>query len=122
MNNPTIKISLLCVAATLLLSSCRFFNFYKEANDKFADQHFKTAIAHIELFNTRHGHYPGSLDSLEFMGEWDAAIFQGIEYEKLDTEYRLNSKNSVLAGSNTSLSYPNEFWQGLGIKKSNVKN
>lgn len=106
----------------LTLSSCDFFDFQKEANSKFEDQHFKCAIANIELYNVRYGQYPETLGDLTFLGDWDKIIYSTVSYEKLDTGYRLDIIKKINLGSVTSLQYPAEFWQGLGIKESNLLN
>ncbi|MEZ4842988.1 MAG: hypothetical protein R3A43_01915 [Bacteroidia bacterium] len=106
----------------LTFSSCDFINFQEKANSQFADQHFKTAIANIELFNIRYGQYPTSLDKLDFLGDWDKMIFQSVSYEKLDTGYRLDIVKGIVNDTPTDLKYPKEFWQGLGLKQSNILN
>lgn len=104
----------------LTFSSCDFLNFQEKANSQFADQHFKTAIANIELYNIRYGKYPSTLDDLDFLGDWDKMIFQSVYYEKLDTGYRLDIVKGVVSDTPTDLKYPKEFWQGLGLKQSNI--
>lgn len=104
----------------LTFSSCDFINFQEKANAQFADQHFKTAIANIELYNIRYGQFPTSLDNLDFLGEWDKLTFESVSYEKLDTGYRLDIANGIVNGTQPALKYPKEFWQGLGIKQSNI--
>ncbi len=114
------KIPLYAALFSLLFSSCKFSGFYDEANRKFSDQYFKTAIAHIEMYNIRHGHYPAVLDSLEFIGDWNQFIFESVAYEKLDTGYRLDVVIGLQEVNPEEIKYPAEFWKGLGIKKSNV--
>lgn len=104
----------------LTFSSCDFINFQEKANAKFADQHFKTAVANIELYNIRYGQYPSSLDSLDFLGDWDMMIFESLSYEKLDTGYRLDITKGIVTSTQADLKYPKEFWQGLGLKQSNI--
>jgi hypothetical protein len=103
-------------------TSCDFLNFADKANSQFADQHFKTAISQIELYNIRYGHYPETLDSLDFLGDWDKMIFTSVKYERLDTGYRLDAVQGIIKGKPSNLNYPKEFWQGLGIKQSNLLN
>ena len=105
---------------TLIFSSCDFINFQEKANSQFADQYFKTAIANIELYNIRHKQYPSSLNDLEFLGDWDNMIFQSVSYEKLDTGYRLDIVKGIVWGTPNELEYPKAFWQGLGLKQSNI--
>ncbi len=104
------------------ISSCEFIHFQEKANSQFADQHFKTAIAHIELYNLRYGKYPDSMDSLDFLGEWDKVIFQSVSYEKLDSGYRLDLVKGLVNGTPSDIHYPGEFWQGLGVQQSNLMN
>jgi hypothetical protein len=103
-----------------LFLSCRFDKFTDKADLQFADQHFKTAIANIELYKIRYGYYPASLQNLDFLGDWDKMIFQSLDYEKLDTGYRLDVIKGMVKANPPELKYPNEFWQGLGIRKTNV--
>lgn len=104
----------------MAFSACDLINFKEEVNSKFADQHFKTAIANIELYNIRYGQYPGTLNDLDFLGDWDKAIFQSVSYEKLDTGYRLDIIKGLVYGTPTDIVYPPNFWRGLGLKQSNI--
>jgi len=72
MKNP-FKIFIFLIPLLFLLS-CVPDMIKEEANQKFGDQHFKTAIALIELHNIRNEGYPESLDKLEFVGEWNAIV------------------------------------------------
>ncbi len=110
-----LRILLTCVFLTLA-SGC---DFQKQADAKFGDQHFKTAISLIELHKVRYGVYPESLKDLKFTGDWDAIATNSVEYRRLESGYELNV-NRGWVGQPT-LTYPNEFWQGLGLKKSNLK-
>src|SRR5437667_11605271 len=94
-------------------------DFQKQADAKFGDQHFKTSIALIELHKVRTGSYPESLKELQFTGEWDAIAINSVEYKRAAGGYELN----VLRGwvGQPTLAYPKEFWQGLGIVKSNMR-
>ena len=104
----------------LLLTSCISNGFTEKANEQFGDQHFKTAIALIELYKTREGKYPASLDSLKYLGDWDKIIFSSVEYKRLNEGYELNLSNGWI-GKPKELSYPDEFWNGLGLIRSNLK-
>lgn len=108
------------ISSGLLYSACNTSNFKENANKKFGDQHFKTAIALIELHKTRFKEYPASLDSLKYTGDWDKMIWSSVKYEKLDSGYALNLTNGWVGKPNT-LKYPKEFWQGLGLVKSNMR-
>lgn len=92
----------------------------EKANEQFGDQHFKTAIALIELHKIREGNYPPSLDSLKYLGDWDKIIFSSVKYKKLDKGYELNLTNGWI-GKPENLKYPDEFWNGLGVRKSNLR-
>lgn len=116
------------ITATLLITSClpdKFENQMKESiqemTTQVGDQHFKSAIALIELHNIRFGEYPKSLDSLKYIGITDKSIFSFVKYTKLDSGYSLDltTKNN---SKNKTTDYPAEFWNGLGLRKSNLKN
>lgn len=114
-----VKISLF-LFLVVSLASCFPEKFKEQANQKFGDQHFKTAIALIELHKIRYGDYPSSLDSLTYLGDWDEIIFNSVRYKKLSDGYELDLVNGVL-GKPDALEYPAEFWNGLGLKHSNLK-
>ena len=104
-------VSILLMA--LLLTGC--FDFPNEELDKkFGDQHFKTAIALIELHKVRYGEYPKTLKDIKFTGDWDAIIYHSVEYTKERDGYRV----IVTAGfmDKPELNYPDEFYQGLGMR------
>ena len=90
----------------------------KEADTKFADQNFKTALALIELHKVRYGSYPRDLSSLTYVGQWDVIALSSVEYGLLSNGYELNLK--AISASNR-LTYPPQFWLGLGLVRSNVK-
>ncbi|BDD11748.1 hypothetical protein FUAX_41800 (plasmid) [Fulvitalea axinellae] len=102
------------------MSGCFPEGFKEQANQKFGDQHFKTAISLIELHKIREGAYPSSLDGLKYIGEWDKMIFTSVRYKKLDKGYELDLVDGWL-GKPEDLNYPDGFWRGLGLVKSNVK-
>lgn len=118
------KILLIALLPTLLLCSCteKMKELEQEANKKFGDQHFKTAISLIELYKLRHGYYPESMDSLEFKGDWDEMAINSTDYKKLDDGYELNlTKGWMGKPDSLQLKYPAGFWKGLGVRKSNLK-
>jgi hypothetical protein len=82
------------------------------------DQGFKTAIALIELHRLRVGSYPDSLDDLQFLGGRDRGALAGVRYEKLSDGYALDVVIGV--GEAPDLSYPSDFWRGLGLRRTNV--
>jgi len=108
------------ILVTLMLSSCFPDNVKENANQKFGDQHFKTAISLIELHKVRNGEYPKKLSQLEYIGDWDQMIFRSVEYERTGEGYELNLINGWM-GKPENLNYPDDFWEGLGLVKSNMK-
>ena len=114
------KILLPASLIIFLLAGCISDSFKEKANEQFGDQHFKTAIALIELHKIREGTYPNSLDNLKYLGDWDKIIFNSVEYKKLDEGYELNLTNGWM-GKPKELKYPDEFWNGLGLRKSNLR-
>ena len=111
------KIRAIIIILILLLSSC---NFTENTNQIFGDQYFKTAIALIELHKIRYKEYPKSLSELKYIGEWDKIIFSSVEYQKLPNGYMLNLVKGWM-GKPATLQYPPDFWDGLGLKESNLK-
>jgi hypothetical protein len=109
-----LRAGLLC--AVLALSGCGMTG---GVDAQFGDQHFKTAISLIELHKIRTGGYPESLKDLKFTGDWDAIAIGSVEYHRLDTGYELNITRGWVG--KPEMSYPPEFWRGLGVVKSNVK-
>lgn len=102
----------------LFLPACDFPSF-DWAEKKFDDQHFKSAIAHIELHNVRNGEYPDSLKNLQHLGEWDAMWLSNVTYDKTTSGYNLSTSGAF--GSKATLIYPSSFKQGLGLEGSNVQ-
>lgn len=100
----------------LALSAC---SFRKDADRKFGDQHFKTAIALIELHKLRFGGYPASLKELKFTGEWDQIALANCAYKLDGNGYDLDIVRGWVG--RPELKYPDEFWRGLGLVKSNMK-
>lgn len=111
---------LLVLMIFLFVASCGMEKFQEEANQQFGDQHFKTAISLIELHKVRTGDYPNKLKNLKYLGDWDMIIFNSVEYKKLEEGYQLDLTNGWM-GRPENLTYPNEFWDGLGLKESNLK-
>lgn len=106
-----------------MLSGCFPENFQEQTQQmgqKFGDQHFKTVIALVELHNVRHGEYPGSLDELQYVGEWDRMGFTSVKYKKVGNGYELDLVGGWM-GKAADISYPEGFWKGLGLVKSNLK-
>jgi hypothetical protein len=125
MKTPTVimkskNILTILTLSALLFSGCGMGKLEEKANQQFGDQHFKTAIALIELHKVRFGEYPETLDSLKFTGDWDQIIFSSVKYQKLDKGYELDLTNGWM-GKPDFLEYPDEFWKGLGLVRSNMK-
>ena len=85
---------------------------------KFGDQNFKSAVALVELYNVRHGEYPPELSDLDHTGDWDKLYLSGVAYTRLDDGYELNITRGWVG--KPTLSYPPEFWTGLGVRRTNV--
>jgi hypothetical protein len=110
------KSLLVIVVLSFGFSGC---NVQKEFDQKFGDQHFKTSVALIELHKVRFGEYPNSLKDLKFTGEWDQIALGSVKYKRVANGYELD----VVKGwvGKPELSYPDEFWKGLGVVRSNMK-
>jgi hypothetical protein len=98
----------------------------KDSQALLADLNFKNALAYIELHKLRYGSYPSTLKDLTFVNTFDSAFFDSVEYIKLDSGYELNLTGRYVGfdqgnGDEIKLNYPDEFWQGLGCVKSNIK-
>ncbi len=107
-------------ASVLLLLTLACGQFRKQADATFGDQNFKSAIALIELHKVRFGSYPERLSDLRFTGQWDQIWMSAVKYTKLPDGYELDLVRGWVG--TPDLTYPPEFWQGLGLRKSNVKN
>jgi hypothetical protein len=109
---------LLAVSLPLILKrsgACAYTLFF---DHKFGDQHLKTTVALLELYNTRHGHYPGRLSDLDFVGDWDRIALNSVAYYANDTQthYYLEVTRGWLCSP--SLQYPDDFWNGTGYDPS----
>lgn len=107
------------LCALLLSVACVDEAFMKESTAKFADQQFKSAIALVELHKIRTGEYPASLEEARFPGDWDKLGFENLKYERLGDGYGLDVVGP--GDSPPELTYPADFWKGLGLVRSNVK-
>jgi len=105
----------LVLGASFLGAGC---SMKQQADAKFGDQNFKTAIALIELYKVRYGHYPDSLRDIRYAGDWDALALNSVEYRRVDGGYELDIVRGWVG--QPALSYPADFWQGLGLMSSNV--
>ena len=115
---PRSRIRLLVAGVTLGLAVGACGKFASEADAKFGDQNFKTAISLIELYRLRHGDYPASLDQLDFVGDWDRMALSAVRYERLANGYALDLVRGWVGKPHVT--YPPEFWRGLGIRRTNV--
>lgn len=102
----------------LLLSACDPMSLMPGAQEKFVDQGFKTAISLIELYHIRMGEYPKKMNEIKYTGDWDLIYQQFVKYRKLDNGYQLDVKDNKIS---QKLSYPKEFWSGLGLVATNVQ-
>lgn len=93
-------------------------SFKQEADAKFGDQSFKTVISLIELHKTRFGHYPDSLGELKYTGDWDPIAINSVRYRRVGDGYELNIVRGWVG--QPTLSYPPDFWHGLGLVSANV--
>ena len=106
------------VATTVVALSATGCQFQQATDAKFGDQSFKTAISLIELYHVRHGVYPAALTDLDFTGDWDAISVNSVRYERLPNGYALDITRGWVG--KPTLSYPPQFWQGLGLRRTNV--
>jgi hypothetical protein len=109
-----LRLLVISILLALPLGGCGLQRFQAEAEKKFGDQDFKTAIALIELHRVRFGEYPDALSELRFLGEWDKMALDSVSYERVGSRYRLALTQGWGAGQGE---YPAEFWHGLGIER-----
>ena len=112
MGSTCAKIALLAMMVVGAGGACKF---KQRADAAFGDQHFKTAIALVELYKVRQGSYPEALTALDFVGDWDKAALVSVEYRRLQDGYELNITRGWVG--QPTLTYPTEFWNGLGLKR-----
>lgn len=125
--------NILILSLIFLTFGCIPGNVKEQMNEKvvemqtmLGDMEFKKAIAQIELHKLRNGHYPNSLSELQFLSVMDSSVMSNVDYTRLDSVYELNLKMKYFGldgkkGDAIVLSYPPEFWAGLGCRKSNLK-
>lgn len=109
----------LCLTLVLLAcAGCDFSSLVPGANEKFGDQHFKSAVAAIELHRVREGNYPAELSDLEYLGDWDQIWLTAVDYDRVDGGYNL----FVVRGwmGEPELELPEAYRHGLGIRETNV--
>lgn len=110
------RVLVLALTLAVVTSGC---DFHKQVDAQFGDQHFKTAISLIELHKVRTGSYPATLADLRFIGDWDQIALSSVEYKRSGAGYELD----VVRGwvGQPDLTYPAEFWSGLGLERSNLR-
>ena len=83
-------------------------------DNKFGDQHLKTAVALIELHKVRFGKYPDSLRDLKFTGDWDQLALQSVRYYPSPNRdaYYVEVERGWMG--KPTLTMPPEFWKGTG--------
>jgi hypothetical protein len=86
----------------------------RSVDNKFGDQHLKTAVALIELHKIRYGRYPQSLRDLRFTGEWDQLALMSVHYYPSPNRdaYYIEVERGWM-GKPTFI-MPPEFWKGTG--------
>lgn len=111
-----ITLVILFVVISTAYSAYRIYRsgFWKGPDAMFGDQHLKTVVALIELYRTRHGEYPATLDDLDFVGEWDRIALKSVSYRANPgrTKYCVEVERGWIAKPH--LDMPREFWQGTG--------
>jgi hypothetical protein len=111
------------VKKQILLFACVFFHIScdnTEADKIFGDANFTKSISLIELYQVRHSVYPDSLNQIEYKSGYELMAFSSVRYKKLSNGYELDLIRGHM-GFPKDLSYPKEFWKGLGCVKSNLK-
>jgi hypothetical protein len=87
-------------------------------DNKFGDQHLKTAVALIELHKVRYSKYPDSLRDLKFAGDWDQIALNNIRYypsANRDAYYVEVERGWI---GKPDFTMPPEFWKGTGYSPS----
>jgi hypothetical protein len=83
-------------------------------DNKFGDQHLKTAVALIELYKVRFGKYPDSLRDLKFTGDWDQIALMNVRYYPSPNRdaYYIEVERGWIG--KPTFTMPPEFWKGTG--------
>jgi len=83
-------------------------------DNKFGDQHLKTAVALIELHKLRFGRYPDSLRDLKFTGDWDQIALINVRYYPSPNRdaYYIEVERGWIGKPKFTM--PPEFWKGTG--------
>jgi hypothetical protein len=83
-------------------------------DNKFGDQHLKTAVALIELHKVRSGRYPDSLRDLKFTDEWDQIPLMSVRYYPSANRdaYHIEVERGWMG--KPTFTMPPEFWRSTG--------
>jgi hypothetical protein len=117
------KILLWCVSIAVIAAMIGLFfvvryiatsGITRPMDNKFGDQHLKTAVALIELHKVRYGRYPKSLRDLKFTGDWDQMALTSVLYRPNanGTAYYVEVTRGWMG--KPELELPAEFWKGTG--------
>jgi hypothetical protein len=87
-------------------------------DNKFGDQHLKTAVALIELHKVRFGKYPDSMRDLEFAGDWDQIALMNVRYYPNTNHdaYYIEVERGWIG--KPTFTMPPEFWKGTGYSSA----
>ena len=90
----------------------------RSLDNKFGDQHLKTAVALVELRKVRFGRYPDSLRDLKFTGEWDQIALMSVRYYASPNRdaYYIEVERGWMG--KPTFTMPPEFWKGTGYSES----
>lgn len=92
---------------------------------------FKKVITAIEFYQVKNGHYPENIDEYnfrDFLEKWSFNynrkdilynfLKNDLVYSTIENGYELSLNTD---SNNIELEYPQTFWNGLGIVKTNIK-
>jgi hypothetical protein len=87
-------------------------------DNKFGDQHLKTAVALIELYKVRFARYPDSLRDLKFTGDWDQIALMNVRYYPSPNRdaYYIEVERGWIG--KPTFTMPPEFWKGTGYSSA----
>jgi hypothetical protein len=107
-------LALFAVSSVVVVVSFVRSGFGRGLDEKFGDQHLKTAVALVELHRIRTGHYPASLSDLTYVGDWDAIALNSVKYHAnaAGTRYCIEVERGWVG--KPALTMPPEFWRGTG--------
>jgi hypothetical protein len=113
-----IFLTLLALGSVVVVVGFLRSGFSRGFDEKFGDQHLKTTVALVELHRLRYGHYPASLDELNYLGDWDPIALNSVKYHA--NPQRTRYCIEVVRGwvGKPELTMPPEFWRGTGYDPS----